>query len=131
MLSISSTVGIWLVTAFLEAIYFTWYHKDPWFFKATVALLLTLEWVQMGASIGVYEWLITGFGDLVHWHFASLRICPLQYSFVSHYDTQREIAHNPKLLLVALIPDSAREAQVRVSERSVHEIRVGLSTRSS
>ncbi|KAJ7226760.1 hypothetical protein GGX14DRAFT_417322 [Mycena pura] len=77
---------VWLVTAFLEAIlqgmgmlqgflYFTWYHnKDPWSFKATVSAALdTLECVQMGASIDVvYEWFITGFGDLanldlIHW----------------------------------------------------------------
>ncbi|KAJ7218658.1 hypothetical protein GGX14DRAFT_595533 [Mycena pura] len=101
MPGLPSTVGIWLVTAFVEAIlqgmgmlqgflyvcvvravlgpyhdsdsYFTWYHKDPWSVKATVALLLAIECVQMGASIGVvYEWFITGFGDLdnldvIHW----------------------------------------------------------------
>ncbi|KAJ7218661.1 hypothetical protein GGX14DRAFT_437558 [Mycena pura] len=76
MSDLPSTVGIWLVTAFVEAIlqgmgllqgflYFTWYHKDPWSVKATVgAVLDALECVQMGASVAnVYEWFITGFGN--------------------------------------------------------------------
>ncbi|KAJ7192597.1 hypothetical protein GGX14DRAFT_594488 [Mycena pura] len=84
MPNLPSTVGIWLVTAFVEALlqgmgmlqgflYFTWYHKDPWSVKATVALLLALESLQMGASIAnVYEWFVAGFGDfdnldVIHW----------------------------------------------------------------
>ncbi|KAJ7192599.1 hypothetical protein GGX14DRAFT_701365 [Mycena pura] len=84
MPNLPSTVGIWLVTAFVEAIlqgmgmlqgflYFTWYHKDPWSVKATIILLLALESLQMGASVAnVYEWFVAGFGDfdnldVIHW----------------------------------------------------------------
>ncbi|KAJ7199834.1 hypothetical protein GGX14DRAFT_467467 [Mycena pura] len=85
MPNLPSTVGIWLVTAFVEAIlqgmgmlqgflYFTWYHKDPWSVKATVSATLdALESLQMGASVAnVYEWFVAGFGDfdnldVIHW----------------------------------------------------------------
>ncbi|KAJ7101715.1 hypothetical protein C8R44DRAFT_859226 [Mycena epipterygia] len=62
---LSSTMGIWLLSVFLEAIlqgmgmiqcflYFVWYHRDPWSFKGA-----------MGASFGnVYDWFINDFGNL-------------------------------------------------------------------
>ncbi|KAJ6487432.1 hypothetical protein C8R47DRAFT_1127355 [Mycena vitilis] len=74
-LDLSSTMGIWLLSVFLEALlqgmgmlqcflYFVWYHKDPWSFKATVILLMTLECIQMGASFAnIYDWFINEFGD--------------------------------------------------------------------
>ncbi|KAJ7280032.1 hypothetical protein C8J57DRAFT_1301439 [Mycena rebaudengoi] len=73
---LSSTMGIWLLSVFLEALlqgmgmlqcflYFVWYHRDPWSFKGAVILLLVLECVQMGASFSnVYTWFINDFGNL-------------------------------------------------------------------
>ncbi|KAJ7611101.1 hypothetical protein DFH06DRAFT_1245572 [Mycena polygramma] len=72
---LSSTVGIWLISVFIEALlqgmgilqcflYFVWYHRDPWSFKATVLLLVGLECVQMGASFAnIYHWFIDEFGN--------------------------------------------------------------------
>ncbi|KAJ7224396.1 hypothetical protein GGX14DRAFT_557275 [Mycena pura] len=90
---LSSTVGIWLLSVFLESLlhgmgmlqcflygvhskpilvphtisvrsYFVWYPKDPWSFKATVILIIVLESVQMGASFGnIYDWFINQFGN--------------------------------------------------------------------
>ncbi|KAJ7205206.1 hypothetical protein GGX14DRAFT_645047 [Mycena pura] len=124
MPGLPSTVGIWLVTAFVEAIlqgmgmlqgflYFTWYHKDPWSVKATVALLLAIECVQMGASIGVvYEWFITGFGDLanldvIHWQdllqlsslYLSMFVTQVHFAR-SIYQLDRKHIFLPSLILV-------------------------------
>ncbi|KAF7296209.1 Saposin B-type domain-containing protein [Mycena chlorophos] len=72
---ITSTAGVWLVTAFVQAIlqgcgllqvflYFTWYPRDPWSVKATVITIVVLQCVQISAAmINVYNWFITGFGD--------------------------------------------------------------------
>ncbi|KAJ7347302.1 hypothetical protein DFH08DRAFT_1080331 [Mycena albidolilacea] len=72
---LSSTMGMWLLAVFLEALlqgmgmlqcflYFVWYHKDPWSFKATVIVLVALECIQMGASFAnIYDWFINNFGD--------------------------------------------------------------------
>ncbi|KAJ7067516.1 hypothetical protein C8F01DRAFT_1247882 [Mycena amicta] len=65
---LTSTAGIWLVCAFVQALlqgcgllqaflYFVWYPKDPWTVKGTVLLMVLLQCIQISAAIAnVYEW---------------------------------------------------------------------------
>jgi len=54
-------------------LYFMWYQNDDWSIKATVAAMLVVESVQMGAAFAnVYQWLISNFGNfdnlgIIHW----------------------------------------------------------------
>ncbi|KAJ6550009.1 hypothetical protein B0H19DRAFT_1264873 [Mycena capillaripes] len=132
-----STVGIWLLSVFLEALlqgmgmlqcflYFVWYHRDPWSFKAAVLLLVTLESVQMGASFAnVYHWFITGFGNLdalrFIWWSDMLQLTALYLSiFVAQAHFSRCIYHLQKsnkilpaaIFLLALIAVGAGLGQV-------------------
>ncbi|KAJ7016903.1 hypothetical protein C8F04DRAFT_1280423 [Mycena alexandri] len=44
--------------------YFVWYPKDTWSIKGTVAVVLVLECVQLGAAFGnIWTWFVTGFGS--------------------------------------------------------------------
>ncbi|KAJ7086194.1 hypothetical protein C8R44DRAFT_821123 [Mycena epipterygia] len=83
--TLASTHGIWLIAAFLASIlqgmgllqgflYFLWYPKDHWSFKATVIVMLVIESIQSAAAISnVYTWFIVEFGDLER-----LNIIPFQ-----------------------------------------------------
>ncbi|KAJ7058887.1 hypothetical protein C8F01DRAFT_1371045 [Mycena amicta] len=70
---LSSTVGIWLICAFVQAVlqgmgmlqaYFVWYPRDPWSVKGTVIVLVLLQCIQLaGAIANIYAWFVDGFGS--------------------------------------------------------------------
>ncbi|KAF7336238.1 hypothetical protein MVEN_02171700 [Mycena venus] len=120
---IASTMGMWLLSVFLESIlmgmgllqcflYFVWYHKDPWSFKLAVILIVSLcllhisrhglQCIQMGASFAnVYDWFINNFGNFERLRFIgwpdSMQLAALYLSvFVAQIHFARCIYHLQK-----------------------------------
>ncbi|KAJ7067622.1 hypothetical protein C8F01DRAFT_1365655 [Mycena amicta] len=74
---LSSTVGVWLICAFVQAVlqgmgmlqaflYFVWYPlaRDPWSVNGTVIVLVVLQYIRLaGAIANIYAWFVDGFGD--------------------------------------------------------------------